>query len=168
MRNYFLVHFNVARPIGRFSMELDESKYFFKELQGLFAREHLHDGLLWHRHGMRGPDGHELKFFEIAALDTRNTEENPHIYTLAGWRSAHDLHSFAHRDNQHVENMKRLRHWVDRSEGANMVMWCAEEHTRISLDMAWERLLRLRNEGPSPHAFSLQNRFDPPGLTSVA
>lgn len=167
MRKYFLAHFNVARPLGRFSLELEESKYFFKELMSLFERDHLHDGLLWHRHGMRAPDGRELKFFEIAALDTEGAA-NPHIYTLAGWKDARDLHGFAHRDSQHVQNMKRLRHWVDRSEGDNMVMWWAEEHTRISLEMAWERLMRLRQEGPSPHAFSLQTRFDPPGLSSVA
>ena len=167
MHDYFLAHFKVARPLGAFNVHLDESKYFFKQLQDLFERDHLHDGLLWHRHGMRAVDGRELNFFEIAALDTQG-DNNPHIYTVAGWRSAKDVHNFAYRDRQHMENMKRLRHWVDRSEGANMVMWWAERDTRISLEMAWDRLQRLRTDGPTAHAFNLQERFDPPKLSSVA
>ena len=116
---------------------------------------------------MRSAEGRELNFFEIAALETEG-EGNPHIYTLAGWRDAQDLHSYVYRDPQHVENMRRLRNWVDRSEGPNMVMWWAHRDTRISLEMAWDRLQRLRKEGPSAHAFSLQHRIGPPGLFSVA
>lgn len=167
MSEYFLAHFNVARPLGKFSVHMDESKYFFKQLQELFERDHLHDGLLWHRHGMRAADGKELNFFEIAALNTTG-EDNPHIYTVAGWRDAKDLHSFAYRDVQHRENMKRLRHWVDRSEGANLVTWWEKRDTRVSLELAWDRLQRLRKDGPTPHAFNLQTRFDPPQLSSVA
>ena len=167
MHEHFLAHFNVARPLGAFNVHLDESKYFFKQLQDLFARDHLHDGLLWHRQGMRSADGRELNFFEIAGIDTEGAA-NPHIYTIAGWRSAKDLHGFAYRDPQHVENMRRLGHWVDRSEGPNMVMWWEKKDVRISLDMAWDRLQRLRAEGAGPHAFSLQERYGPPGLASVA
>ena len=167
VHEYFLAHFNVARPLGAVNVHLDESKYFFKQLQEMFERDHLHEGLMWHRHGMRAADGRELNFFEIAALDTKGPD-NPHIYTVAGWRDAKDLHNFAYRDRQHMANMKRLRHWVDRSEGANMVMWWAERDTRISLDMAWDRLQRLRKDGPGPHAFNLQQRFDPPEMSSVA
>ena len=68
----------------RFPVHQEEAKYFFKQLQELFDRDHLHDGLLWHRHGMRAPGGNELNFFEIAALNTSG-EDNPHIYTVAGW-----------------------------------------------------------------------------------
>ena len=167
MNEYFLAHFNTARPVGPFTVHLDESKYFFQQLQALFEKVHLHVGLLGHRHGMRSAEGRELNFFEIAALETEG-EGNPHIYTLAGWRDAQDLHSYVYRDPQHVENMRRLRNWVDRSEGPNMVMWWAHRDTRISLEMAWDRLQRLRKEGPSAHAFSLQHRIGPPGLFSVA
>ena len=167
MRNYTLLHFNVARPVGPFSIDTEEARYFFKEMRALFERGDLHDGLHWHRHGMRAADGRELSPIEIADLSTDGTG-NPHIYTLAGWRSAHDLHQFVYRDPHHVENMKRLRHWVDRTHGANMVMWWADKDTRISADMAWERLLRLRTEGPTPHAFNLTQRFEPPSITCVA
>lgn len=167
MHDHFLVHFNVARPLGAFSVHLDESKYFFKQLQELFERDHLHDGLLWHRHGMRSAEGRELNFFEIAALDTTGAD-NPHIYTLAGWRDVADIHNFAYRDVQHRENMKKLGHWVDRSEGSNMVIWWAHRDTRVSLDMAWDRLQRIRKDGPTAHAFNLHKRFDPPSLSSVA
>lgn len=167
MHNYFLAHFNVARPLGQFSVHSDESKYFFEQLRILFEREHLHDGLLWHRHGMRAPDGRELNFFEIPAMNTKDLG-NPHIYTLGGWKDVRAVHSFAHRDTQHVENMKKLRHWIDRSEGANMVMWWARKDVRISLKMAWDRLERLRANGPSAHAFSLQDRFDAPTISRAA
>ncbi|MEM9377175.1 MAG: DUF3291 domain-containing protein [Pseudomonadota bacterium] len=167
MASHFLAHFNVARPLGKFSVHMDESKYFFDQLGKLFKRDQLHQGLLWHRHGMRASDGRELSFFEIAALDTEGAG-NPHIYTLAGWKNAAAVHGFTYRDAQHVESMRRLRHWVDRSEGANMVMWWAEQDTRISLEMAWDRLARLREDGPTPQAFNLQSRFQAPTLSRVA
>ncbi len=166
MSDYFLAHYNVVRPLGDFSISTPESQYFFSQLKTVIEDSKADQGLLWHRHGVRAPDGRNLEFFDIVALQTCGLQ-NPHIYTLAGWKDARALHQFAYRQHSHVEGMKRLRHWVDRSEGATMVMWWEERNVRITGDMAWDRLCRLRRDGPGPHAFSLQQRFDPPGLKLV-
>ena len=130
-----LVHFNVVRPLGDFSVQSPESLYFFEQLCSIVGQAKAHEGLLWHRHGVWGPDGRALEFYDIVALQTCGFD-NPHIFTLAGWRDVSALHQFAYRQNRHVGSMKRLRHWVDRSEGPTMVMWWAPAHHRISADLA--------------------------------
>jgi len=158
---YSLIHFNVVRPLGDFSVETTESRYFFEQLGQLVGQAKAHDGLLWHRHGLRSSDQRTLEFYDIVSLKTCG-ENNPHIFTLAGWRDVNALHSFAYRQQSHIESMKRLRHWVDRTEGPTMVMWWAPKHQRISADMAWEKLCKLRADGPTAEAFSLLSRFIQP------
>ena len=62
----------------------------------------------------------------------------------------------------HIEGMKGLRHWVDRSEGPTTVMWWDTPGRRVTLEEGWNKLQQLRQNGPSEFAFNLQNRFDPP------
>lgn len=59
--------------------------------------------------------------------------------------------------------MARLRDWVDRSEGPTTVLWWTQAGVRTTPDASWERLTRLRRDGPGPEAFSLQTLFGPDG-----
>lgn len=161
MGTYQLIHLNVVRPVGQFSVDMPEAKYFFERLPTVFGDADTSDGLRWHDHGIRLFDGSYLPLPGIFALQT-DGHDNPHVMTMAGWESAKALHSFAYRMRSHAEAMKRLRDWVDRSEGATMVMFWAKRGRRISLEEGWDRLQRLRKDGPSEAAFNLQQRYDAP------
>lgn len=162
MTDHILVHLNTVRPVGPFSVDLPETRFFFEQLPLVFADADKDDGLRWHNHGARTHDGRYLSLPEIVSLHT-NGENNPHIVTMAAWTSVHDLHRFSHRMTSHIEGMKGLRHWVDRSNGPTTVMWWDTPGRRITLEEGWNKLQRLRESGPSEFAFNLQNRFDPPG-----
>ncbi|WP_299770931.1 DUF3291 domain-containing protein [uncultured Tateyamaria sp.] len=162
MSEHMLVHLNVVRPVGPFSASHPHAQYFFGQLPLIFARAKADDGMFWHNHGARMPDGTYGDMGDLLALQTDQTEDNFHILTMAGWRDVHAMHRFAYRDALHREGMKTLRDWVDRSEGPTMVMWWAPKGTRVSLDEGWERLHLLRQNGPTEQAFTLQTRFDPP------
>ncbi|MEO1642010.1 MAG: DUF3291 domain-containing protein [Pseudomonadota bacterium] len=161
MGTYQLIHLNVVRPLGAFSADVPEAQYFFSQLPIVFGDADKADGLRWHNHGIRLAGGSYLDLPGVFSLKTEGAQ-NPHVMTMAGWDSAKALHSFTYRMASHVEGMKRLRHWVDRSEGPTMVMFWAERGRRVALEEAWERLCRLRKDGPSELAFTMQQRFDAP------
>ena len=162
MSEHMLVHLNVVRPIGPFTAAHPNAVYFFEQLPKVFALAKADGDMFWHNHGARSPDGRYLEMADILVQNTSATEENLHIMTMAGWRDVPAMHRFTYRKPLHRDGMKTLRDWVDRSQGPTMVMWWAKRGTRIALAEAWEKIQRLRNQGPSPEAFTLQQRFDAP------
>lgn len=162
MSSHFLAHLNVVRPTAPFSPESPEVIFFFSQLQSIFAAAHESPGLKWHAHGARGPDGSYVKLEHFFGLNTTHERDNPHVMTMAGWDSFKSFHSFAYRNRLHVEGMKTLRHWIDRSEGPTLVLWWAPAGHHVTLEEGWERLARLRKAGPSQDAFTLQDRYDAP------
>lgn len=162
MHDWTLLHLNVVRPIGPFSISNPNAAYFLREMPKVFEAARADAGVKFHDHGVRWPDGHYSGFDEVADLQTTQTEDNPYILTMAGWRSFDDLHRFAYREPLHREGMETLRDWVYRSEGPTMVMWWLPAGAKATLDDAWQRLEKLRRDGATPEAFSLQKRFDPP------
>jgi len=164
MTSYVLTHLNLVRPTGSISLRDERVQFFFKTLQELLPQAKAFDGLKWHNHGARMPDGQYLTLPELSQLETTKAEDNPHVITMGGWESPEALHKFAYRLHDHKEGMRRLHDWVDRSEGATVVMWWSPPGLHVSIEDGWNRLQKLRCEGPSPDAFDLRNRFDPPAL----
>lgn len=162
MGEHILVHMNVVRPVGAFTAAHPNALYFFQQLPLVFAQAKLDGDLLWHNHGVRAPDGQFLDMDGLLAYRAETTNENCHIMTMAGWKDVQAMHRFTYREPLHVEGMKALRDWVDRSQGPTMVMWWVERGTRVGLDEAWQRLAMLRSIGPTAEAFSLQTRFPCP------
>ena len=162
MSEYYLAHLNVVRPIGPFSASHPNALYFFSQLEAMFEAAKTFDGLHWHKHGARSPDGRLVDLVEFAKADTAGTEENLFVLTMAGWADAAALHRFAYRLDLHRQGLRALRDWVDRSQGATMAMWWVPQGVSVSLAEGWERLARLRRDGPTEAAFSLQKRYAPP------
>ncbi|MGB1208618.1 MAG: DUF3291 domain-containing protein [Paracoccaceae bacterium] len=156
-----LVHLNVVRPVAGFDVSDPNPSYFFRQFPRVAAQARTYEGMRWHTHGARMPDGRYLTLPEFTALRTDSFEANPHIMTMAGWRDVAALHAFAYRTDLHRAGVKTLRDWVDRSEGPTLVMWWDKAGRRVGLEEAWDKLCRLRREGPSQGAFTLQQRFEP-------
>lgn len=162
MSEYVLVHLNVVRPVGPFAADHPNAVYFFTQLPEVFSAARADGDLHWHHHGVRTRKGRYVDMRDMMALRTKGTEENFHILTMAGWRDAKALHRFAYREPLHRDGMLHLKDWVDRSEGPTMVLWWSPAGQRVALEDGWDRLARLRRDGPSAESFSLQNRFPPP------
>lgn len=163
MGRHVLAHLNVVRPTVPLDSRGEKEQYFFQQLQHIYPTARSFDGLKWHTHGARRPDGSYMALHELLVFKAASASENPHVMTMAVWEEMRALHRFAYRLADHVEGMQRLRDWVDRSEGATVVMWWVERGKRVQLEEGWERLQHLRAHGASPHAFTLQQRFDAPG-----
>lgn len=158
-----LVHLNVVRPVGPFRADAPEAAYFFDALPKVFAATRGVRGLLWHDHATRLPSGRYVSPSELMALETSGTQDNPHIMTIAGWEDLAALQRFSYRDPSHAAGIQRLRDWVDRSEGPTTALWWAPRGPWPTPEAAWDRLTRLRRDGPGPEAFTLRARFTPDG-----
>ncbi len=161
MTSYALVHINVFRPLGVVSADDPNAQFFFSQLPGIFAAADAEEDLFWHNHALRTPDGDFLTFEEVFAAAEQGFA-SPDVITMAGWRDVNALHKFAYRYAPHRDGMKALREWSDRSVGATLAMWWAPKSERITIRKGWEKMLQLREEGPSEEVFTLQTRFAPP------
>lgn len=152
-KEYRLIHFNSARPIGTFSLENEFVRVFLALLPRVFTDANEFDGLIWHQHGVRRESGDWVEpqnaFPHPVGLC------NPDICTMAGWRDVDALKEFSYSGRTHPPSMKRLATEVDRSHGATFVMWWAERGDRVTLEDGWNKLVQLRTEGPSSEAFTL-------------
>lgn len=162
--NYYLAHLNAVKPTGPLSPDDPDVLFFFSQLMKIVQLAQTSPGLRWHDHAARLPDGNYLKPQEFMSLRTGDSKDNPHVITMAGWESVEALHGFTYRLPDHVEGMKKLRSWVNRAEGATMVMWWQPRGGKVSMETGWAKLEQLRSEGPSPEAFNLQTRFERPGV----
>ena len=161
MTAYALIHINVFRPLGVVSADDPNAQFFFSQLPGIFAAADAEEDLYWHNHALRTREGEFLTFEEVFAAAEQGFA-SPDVITMAGWRDVNALHKFAYRYTPHRDGMKTLRDWSDRSVGATLAMWWAPKSERITIRKGWEKMLRLREEGPSQDVFTLQTRFDPP------
>ena len=159
---HYLAHMNTVRPIGPLSADQPHMTFFLNQFFKINSFAHETDGLRWYNHGLRSPDGEYLPLEDLLNLRTEGTEDNPHIMTVGGWKSVKALHTFSYRHKDHAESMRNLRNWVDRSEGPTLVLWWQPRNERVTLQSAWDRLMCLRENGPSAEAFSLQTRFEQP------
>lgn len=160
MTEYRLIHFNSARPLGDFSMENAFVRTFLAVLPRIFGEADTFDGLNWHNHGVRRPDGRWLDV--DTAFPYPDAMDAPDICTMAGWTSLQHMRSFVYEGRTHPPGMRRLANELDRSKGPGFVMWWAPRGARFTMENGWEKLSLLRTNGPSHDAFSLDSLVDQP------
>ena len=64
--------------------------------------------------------------------------------------------------SDHAEIFRRLREFFEPSDLANLVLWWIPTGHIPSVDEAKELLDLLRENGPTPDAFTFKLRFEPP------
>ena len=159
---YRLIHFNCARPLGAFSLENEFIHVFIRILPRIFADADDFEGLHFHQHGVRRPDGVWMPLH--APFPYPEGMGPPDVSTMAGWSSIEALREFTYTGRTHPPGMRRLAAEIDRSQGASFVMWWSPRGQHLTLEDGWNKLQHLREHGPTPEAFSL----DEPVASPVA
>ena len=159
-QEYRLIHFNCARPMGAFNMENEFVRVFMAILPRIFSDADSYEGLHWHTHGIRRPCG--TWYGMEAAFPYPADISAPDVCTMAGWKSVEALRDFTYNGRTHPPGMRRLSSQLDRSAGAGFVLWWAKRGERFTLQDGWDRLQSLRQNGPTDHAFSLDNLIAKP------
>lgn len=85
---------------------------------------------------------------------------------LSVWRDVESLRSFM-TCPEHAAVMNRRAEWFLPQGEATFVLWWVTVGHTPALDEGHERLLTLRREGPTCHAFDLDNTFPPPPESSL-
>jgi len=81
------------------------------------------------------------------------------IVNMSVWESVEALWDFVYSGG-HLAVMRRRREWFKRIEAFMCLWWVRAGHTPDVAE-AEQRLLRLREQGPTPGAFTFKQRFEP-------
>jgi len=147
---HFLAQLNVATAsAGDASAPAMAS--FWAEVPGVNALADADPGLIWR---LQDEETGHAGGFEIPGQEAM-------IVNLSVWRDVAALHGFVFRSG-HRHIMARKAEWFVEPSLPTMVLWWVPEGHRPSVEEAWQRLLLLREKGPTAQAFTFQKRFDPP------
>ncbi|MEY2571297.1 MAG: hypothetical protein QOE63_1647 [Acidimicrobiaceae bacterium] len=95
------------------------------------------------------------------STSVRMLDDDMMIVNLAVWESIEALSAYAY-GGAHREMLRRRREWFERMAEAYLVLWWVPTGHRPSVDEAEARLLHLRANGPSAHAFTFRDPFPVP------
>ena len=83
------------------------------------------------------------------------------IVNLSVWSSIDALYDFTYRSDDRLV-FKRRHEWFERLSPPNTVVWWQPAGTLPTAEEALARLDRLTTRGPTPEAFTFNERFPPP------
>lgn len=83
------------------------------------------------------------------------------IVNLSVWRDADALLDFVY-SHRHRAVLRRRRDWFLPMAEAHVACWWVPAGHRPTVGEAEDRVRHLRAHGPTEHAFTLRERFDPP------
>ena len=124
---------------------------FWAEVPGVNALADADPGLIWR---LQDEDSGNAGRFRIPGQDAM-------IVNLSVWADVRALHQFVCRSG-HRHIMARKREWFAEPSEPTMVLWWVTAGHRPSVQEAWQRLLTLREQGPTPRAFTFKARFEAP------
>jgi hypothetical protein len=81
------------------------------------------------------------------------------LLNFSVWESLQPLWDYTYR-SVHLGVLQRRREWFLRIAEPYMVMWWIPEGHVPTFAEGWERLNRLKTEGPSPQAFTFKDSYD--------
>ena len=149
MSERHLAQVNVARLRAPIDSPLITE--FATALEPINALAEKSPGFVW-RYDESG-DGH------VTPVDP---DDNLVIVNLSVWETYADLHAFAYR-SEHGAFFRRRTQWFEPMDGPTTALWWVRAGHTPTVAEAVERLNSLRDQGPTPHAFSLRRQFDADG-----
>lgn len=135
--------------IGRLKAPLDspQLKDFVEALDPVNAVADAADGFVWRLQSDSG-DATDVAVFDDEWL----------IINMSTWRDTNALTAFMYQ-GQHRELLARRRDWFERLEEAMVALWWVPAGHRPTVAEAEERILHLREHGPTAYAFTLRKSF---------
>ena len=147
---YALAQLNVATAMAG-DAQAPAMDSFWREVPHINALADADPGLIWR---LQDDDSGHAGNFRIPGQEAM-------IVNLSVWKDLPALHAFVFRSG-HKHIMARKGQWFDVPTDPTLVLWWVPIGHRPSVEEAWARLLTLRENGPTPEAFTFKKRFDPP------
>ena len=150
---YELAQLNIGRPLG--PLDSDVMAEFVAGLAPINALADAAPGFVWRLQDDAGD-----------ATSFRGFGDDSLLVNMSTWASLDALADFVYR-SAHTAYMRRRRSWFERMDVYTVLWWVPAGH-RPTLAEAEERLVALRNDGPTARAFTFQQPFPQPGATEAA
>ena len=83
------------------------------------------------------------------------------LVNMSVWASVDALAAYVYSDS-HRQVLRRRRQWFERMAEAQAALWWIPSGHTPTTDEAEERVIHLREFGPTPYAFTLKEHFPPP------
>ena len=147
-QRWHLAQYNIAWLIN--PLDSAEMADFHAALDPINRLAENTPGFVW-RH--QNPDGN--------STGTRIRDDGRILINYSVWTDAESLFQYAFR-TAHAGVYRRRREWFTHEDEPYAVLWWISAGHEPSVEEAEERLLHLKAHGPTPHAFTFKQRFDPP------
>lgn len=138
-----LAQLNVAKMVA--PLESPDMADFVARLETVNARADSAPGFIW-----------RLKDEGAGATSIRIFDDDLLLVNMSVWQSPEALNNFVYKQSDHSEALRKRREWFEPSNEAMVVCWVVTEGHQPSLDEARNKLMLLREIGPSRAAFSLK------------
>ena len=145
---FHVAQLNIAKPKGDPDGPLLAD--FKAALDPINAIADTHPGFVWRLQDDTG-NATALRIFG----------DDSQMINMSVWESIESLWSFVY-DSDHLAVMRRRREWFEHMKMFMCLWWVPAGHIP-DIREAEERLLRLRENGPTPYSFTFKERFAPEG-----
>ena len=149
MTRYHLAQINIARAVADLDSPLMAG--FVSRLDEINALAEKAKGFVWRLQSDAG-DATAIRAFD-----------DPRTYiNMSVWETPEDLKNFVYR-SAHVELIRDREAWFSRLSEQHQAAWWVPAGYRPAPEEGRDRLLKLREQGPSAAAFTLARPFPQPG-----
>ena len=152
MSLYHLAQVNV----GRFRAPMDDPVMdgFRTQLDPINALADATPGFVWR---LQTEDGN-------ATAIRPDAEDQLMAINMSVWQSLESLQQYVYKSD-HVRPLRDRKQWFQPIEGPILALWWIPAGHIPTVAEAWERLAHLKENGPTPHAFTFRTPFPPPDAT---
>lgn len=141
-----LAQVNIAKL--KYPIDSPELKDFVDNLEPINAIAESSEGFVWR---LKDETGNATDFHAFGDPNI--------IVNMSIWRSSEDLKNFMFRTH-HLDFLKRKKEWFEPMTDNYVLWWIAPDHIP-TVEEGIERLVYLRENGETPHAFSFKSNFTP-------
>ena len=142
-----LAQINIARMA--FPMDSPGMAGFVARLDEINALADGSPGFVWR---LQTPEGN--------ATYLRPYEDERILFNLSVWTSPDALKAYVYR-TAHAELLRDRRKWFESMSEIYVALWWVKDGHIPTIDEAKQRLDHLRAHGPSAHAFTMKELFQP-------
>jgi len=150
--DYLLAQVNIARM--REPLESPRLADFVAALDSVNAVADAAPGFVWR---LQTEDGNATA---VHAFEWDRAGSAGVLVNMSVWESVEALAAYVYSDT-HRQVLRRRREWFERmAEAQTALWWIPRGHTPTTYE-AEERVIHLREFGPTPYAFTLKEYFPP-------
>lgn len=151
---YHIAQLNIGRTVA--PLDAPVMADFVNNLNRINQLGHSTPGFVWQ---LLSDEGDSTAF--------RILDDDTLFVNFTVWETIDALFDFAYK-SQHVEFFRRRREWFVKLEDLPVLtLWWIPAGHIPTLEEAQEKLLHLRDHGPTPLAFTFKQRFTPEEMLAL-